>query len=67
MIPELRAWARTPAYAWTMFLWGVVGRFEGAFREGELPALVQDAGMSVRHSRPALEGYGIRVVADARA
>ena len=66
-LPGVRTWARSPAYAWTMFLWGVVGRFEGAFREGELTALIRDAGMSVRQARPALEGYGWLVVADAPA
>jgi ubiquinone/menaquinone biosynthesis C-methylase UbiE len=66
-VPAPGTWVRSPAYAWTMFLWGVVGRFEGSFRDGELPALARDAGMSVRHAKPALEGYGWLVVADAPA
>jgi hypothetical protein len=48
-----------------MFLWGLVSRIDGAFREHELVALVSEAGLTVRQVRPALEGYGWLVVAEA--
>jgi len=51
--------------AWTMFLWGVVSRFEGAFGEGDLASLLQEAGLSIDHQTPALEGFGWLVVAHA--
>jgi ubiquinone/menaquinone biosynthesis C-methylase UbiE len=64
-VPPILAWKRNPIYAWTMFLWGLVSRIDGAFREGELVALVSEAGLIVRHAHPALEGYGCLVVAEA--
>jgi ubiquinone/menaquinone biosynthesis C-methylase UbiE len=64
-VPPILTWARRPVYAWTMFLWGLVSRIDGAFREQELIALVREAGLTVRQARPALEGYGWLVVAEA--
>jgi hypothetical protein len=48
-----------------MFLWGLVSRIDGPFRERELITLVGEAGLRVREARPALEGYGWRVAAEA--
>jgi ubiquinone/menaquinone biosynthesis C-methylase UbiE len=64
-VPALRTWLRRPGYAWTMFLWGVVSRLEGAFGEGELASLLQGAGLRVDQQTPALEGFGWLVVAHA--
>ena len=64
-VPPILTWTRSPTYAWTMFLWGLVSRIDGAFLERELVALVSDAGLTVRQARPALEGYGWLVVAEA--
>jgi len=64
-VPPILTWARNPIYAWTMFLWGLVSRIDGAFRERELVTLVGEAGLTVRQARPALEGYGWLVVAEA--
>lgn len=66
-IPPLRTWARRPIYAWTIFLWGVMGRFEGAFRDGELAELARDAGLRIRAARSALEGYAWKIVAESAA
>ena len=63
VVPPIRTWIKRPAYAWTMFLWGIVGRFEGAFSDGELPLLLQQAGFSIDEQTPALEGAGWLVVA----
>ena len=63
-VPPILTWARNPIYAWTMFLWGLVSRIDGAFRKRELVALVGGAGLTVRQIRPALEGYGWLVVAE---
>lgn len=63
-VPPILTWSRRPIYAWTMFLWGLVSRIDGAFREHELVDLVRGAGLTVRLARPALEGYGWLVVAD---
>jgi ubiquinone/menaquinone biosynthesis C-methylase UbiE len=64
-VPPILTWARKPIYAWTMFLWGLVSRIDGAFQERELLALVSEAGLTVRQIRPALEGYGWLVIAEA--
>jgi hypothetical protein len=48
-----------------MFLWGLVSRIDGAFRKHELITLARDAGLTVREARPALEGYGWLVAAEA--
>ena len=63
--PPFLAWVRSPIYAWTMFLWGLVSRIDGAFSEGELTRLVREAGLTVRDIQPALEGYGWLVLAEA--
>jgi ubiquinone/menaquinone biosynthesis C-methylase UbiE len=63
LVPAFRTWRRHPAYAWTMLLWGLVGRFEGAFREGQLAALAREAGLTVRRESAVLEGYGTVLVA----
>jgi ubiquinone/menaquinone biosynthesis C-methylase UbiE len=64
-VPPTLTWVRSPIYAWTMFLWGLVTRIDGAFREGELAVLVRQAGLTVQQVQPALEGYGWLVVAEA--
>jgi SAM-dependent methyltransferase len=64
-VPPIRTWTRSPRYAWTMFLWGVVSGIDGAFRERELETLVREAGLTVRQAQPELEGYGWLVVAEA--
>jgi ubiquinone/menaquinone biosynthesis C-methylase UbiE len=64
-VPGIRTWLRSPAYAWTMVLWGIVSRFEGAFGEGELRELVQEAGLKVDEDTQALEGYGGLIIAHA--
>ena len=61
-LPPVLTWARHPIYAWTMFLWGLVSRIDGAFRASELLELVRAAGLIVKDIRPALEGYGWLVV-----
>jgi ubiquinone/menaquinone biosynthesis C-methylase UbiE len=64
-LPPILTWVRNPVYAWTMFLWGMVSRVDGAFSEGELIGLVHEAGLTISSIRPALEGYGWLVVAKA--
>lgn len=45
IMPPLGTWVRRPAFALSIFLWGLTGRLEGAFRGGELPSLVRAAGL----------------------
>ena len=66
-LPHFRTWLRSPAYAWTMLLWGIVCRFEGAFGDGELATLLREAGLRIDHHAPALEGFGWIVVARVAA
>ena len=64
-LPPLRTWRTRFVYAWTMFVWGLVGRFEGAFRDGELASLLRESGLTVRVDGPSLEGYGCFVIGSA--
>jgi ubiquinone/menaquinone biosynthesis C-methylase UbiE len=64
-VPPILTWVRRPIYAWTMFLWGLVSRIDGAFRKHELITLAREAGLTVREARPALEGYGWLVAVEA--
>jgi ubiquinone/menaquinone biosynthesis C-methylase UbiE len=65
LFPSFRTWLQRPRYAWSMLLWGITGRIEGAFDEHELPRLLRDEGMDVWVAEPSLERYGWYVVAEA--
>jgi ubiquinone/menaquinone biosynthesis C-methylase UbiE len=64
VMPPRGTWVSRPAFALSIFLWGLTGRLEGAFRGEELPSLVRAAGLELRESTPSLEGYAWRVVAE---
>ena len=64
LFPPPRTWLERPRYAWSMLLWGITGRVEGAFSDGELPKLLREEQMEVRVARHSLEHYGWYVVAE---
>jgi ubiquinone/menaquinone biosynthesis C-methylase UbiE len=63
VLPRLGTWMHRPILAWTLLLWRLVSTLEGAFRDGELAALVDRIGMRICEVRISLSGYGWRVVA----
>jgi ubiquinone/menaquinone biosynthesis C-methylase UbiE len=64
-VPDLRTWLDRPRFAWTMTVWGLASRVDGAFAKGELASLLTERGLTVSHDDAALDGFGWLVVAQS--
>ena len=62
-IPSGRTWLRDPWFAWTMFMWSLVGRWDGRFTADELRSCLERSGLQVIRCDSQLDGFGWLAVA----